>query len=230
MSDRRSCGTSRRSTTAGSTPQRDACTSSPVCPHEARIVVYCGGITFNRGIERVVEAMPHLAKGTHLVLLGEGTEVYVGGLRRLIDRVGVAERVHFVGAVDSAAVSAALADADVSVALTQPTVLSYEYSLPNKLFESVHAGLPVITSNTKDAAAIVREYGLGAVVDPNASPPELASAIEAILPDAERYRAAARAAARELTWQNETERLIALHDRVLAAARTKRRAAGRRRS
>ncbi len=191
-------------------------------PDEARIVAYCGGITFNRGIERVIEAVPHLAPGTHFVLLGEGTEVYVGGLERLIDRVGVADRVHFVGAVDSAEVSAALADADVSVALTQPTVLSYEYSLPNKLFESVHAGLPVITSNTKDAAAIVREYGLGGVVDPSASANELATAIEAILPDAARYRAAARAAARELTWQNETERLIALHDRVLAAARAKR--------
>ena len=197
-------------------------------PDEARIVVYCGGITFNRGIERVIEAVPHLAPGTHFVLLGEGSEVYVGGLKRLIDRVGVAERVHFVGAVDSAAVSATLADADVSVALTQPTVLSYEYSLPNKLFESVHAGLPVITSNTKDAAAIVREYGLGAVVDPDASALELATAIEAILPDAERYRAAARAAARVLTWQNETERLIDLHDRVLAGSRAKRRARGRR--
>ncbi|GAA1749520.1 glycosyltransferase [Agromyces humatus] len=193
-------------------------------PADARVVVYCGGITFNRGIERVIEAVPHLAQGTHFVLLGEGTEVYVGGLRRLIERVGVADRVHFAGAVDSAAVSAALADADVSVALTQPTVLSYEYSLPNKLFESVHAGLPVITSNTKDAAAIVREYGLGQVVDPNASPVELAAAIESIVPDAARYREAARAAARELTWQHEAARLIDLHNRVLAESRAGRRA------
>ncbi|WP_344312105.1 glycosyltransferase, partial [Agromyces terreus] len=185
---------------------------------DARIVVYCGGITFNRGIERVIAALPNLPDDMHFVLLGEGAETYLGDLQRLVDRIGVADRVHFAGAVAPSEVSAALADADVSVALTQPTVLSYEYSLPNKLFESIHAGLPVLASATKDAAAIVREFDLGGVVAPDAGPSEVADAIESIVADAPRHRAAARRAAVELTWQHEAARLIALYERMHPAA------------
>ncbi|MFD5866060.1 glycosyltransferase [Agromyces sp. NPDC127015] len=189
---------------------------------DTRVVAYCGGITFNRGIERVIEAMPHLPDDTHFVLLGEGSEVYVDGLRRLVARTGDGDRVHFVGAVPPAEVSAALADADVSVALTQPTVLSYEYSLPNKLFESVHAGVPVLTSATKDASEVVRRYDLGGVVDPHASPEALAGAIEAVIGAASRHRAAARAAAAELSWQQEASRLIDLHRRLLESDASRR--------
>lgn len=182
---------------------------------DSRIVAYCGGITFNRGIERVVEAMPHLASDTHFVLLGEGAEVYIDALQRRIEKAGVQDRVHFLGAVPPAEVSAALADADVSIALTQPTVLSYEYSLPNKLFESIHAGVPILVSDTRDAAALVHERGLGGVIAPDAAPTQLADALEGVMAYAPRYREAARAAARELTWQNESARLIALHRRIL---------------
>lgn len=183
---------------------------------DSSVVAYCGGITFNRGIERVIAAMPDLPASTHFVLLGEGSEVYVDGLRRLVDRTGVGDRVHFVGAVPPSDVSAALADADVSVALTQPTVLSYEYSLPNKLFESIHAGVPVLVSATRDAAALVHELDLGGVIAPDAPPADLAAALGLVTSAADRHRAAARVAARELTWQRESARLIELHRRVMS--------------
>ncbi|WP_438253495.1 glycosyltransferase [Microbacterium sp. A82] len=185
--------------------------------HDVRVIVYCGGITFNRGIERVIEAIPCLPDDVHFVLLGEGSEVYVAGLRSLVDRAGGHGRVHFVGAVAQSEVSQALADADVSIALTQPTVLSYEYSLPNKLFESIHAGIPILVSNTRDAAALVNEYDLGGVIAPDASPEALAAALLDVATSADRHRAAALDAARDLTWQQESARLVALHRRVLSA-------------
>lgn len=192
---------------------------------DTSVVAYCGGITTNRGIERGIEALPHLAPTVHLVLLGRGSEVYIAGLLRLADSLGVRDRVHLVGAVDSDQVSATLADADVSLVLTQPAVLSYAFSLPNKLFESLHAGVPVVVSDTPDASALVAEYGIGVVVPVEGSAAELAQTIETVIAGGESYRAAGHRAAHELNWQTEEATLIQVHTHALSGSGKERRGA-----
>lgn len=181
----------------------------------ARIVAYCGGITTNRGIEESIRALPLLDANVHLVLLGYGSEVYRASLHRLVAEHDLTPRVHFVGTVPSEAVSRTLADAHVSLVLTRPTCLSYEYSLPNKLFESIHAGIPVVTTDLPDAARLVREYDVGEVVRVDAAPQELAAAIQAAIHASDARRPAVREAAGSLTWQNESAELFATYRRVL---------------
>lgn len=195
---------------------------------DTSVIAYCGGITTNRGIERGIEALPHLPATVHMVLLGTGSEVYYAELRALAASLGVADRVHLVGAVASDEVSAALADADVSIVLTRPAVLSYAFSLPNKLFESLHAGVPVVVSDTPDAASLVRRHGVGVVAADSDGPTELAATIAGVLSDRERFRAAGAEAARSLNWQQEAAALIAVHSAVLTAAGRRRPAWARR--
>ena len=183
-----------------------------------KIVSYTGGITTGRGLEETVDAVALLPADVHLVLLGYGDATYTAGLLRRAREAGVAERVHLAGSVPSAQVPQTLADADAAVVYVRPICLSYRYSLPNKLFESIHAGLPIVAADLPDTAAIVRQYGVGEVFDAG-TPQELAAAIEQVLTDPSSYRAAARAAAAELTWEHEAEHLVGLYRRVLRGRR-----------
>jgi glycosyltransferase involved in cell wall biosynthesis len=100
------------------------------------------------------------------------------------------------------------------VVIVQPVCLSYRYSLPNKLFESIHAGVPVVAADLPDLAALVLRYGVGEVVDPS-RPELLADAITRILADPHPYRRAARGARLEVSWGREEAALLDLYTRVL---------------
>lgn len=183
----------------------------------ARVIAYCGAITANRGIEETVAALPFLDDDTHLVLLGRGSEVYLASLRARIEAQSLTDRVHFAGIVPSAQVPAALMDADASVVFVRPVTLNQRYCLPNKLFESIHAGLPIAATNVPDMAEIVTRHGVGEVFDLT-GPRETADAITKVIAQSPAYREATVGAARALNWQNEAERLISLYTSVLSTA------------
>lgn len=186
---------------------------------DVRIITYVGAITTGRGIDEAIAVLPLLAANRHLVLLGQGSAENMAFFRALAARHGVAQRVHFAGSVESREVSTAIADSDVSLVYTQPKNLSYLYSLPNKLFESIRAGLPIVASDLPDVRSLVEEYELGELADPG-DLDAMARAIEAVLTDADTYRRHAARAAAELNWENEMERLFALYDSVLKEDRT----------
>lgn len=194
--------------------------------HDDKVVSYCGGVTTGRGLEETVDALALLPEDVHLVMLGFGSRDYVQGLLARAAAAGLADRVHLVGPVPSAEVPQALADADLAVVYVRPIVLSYTYSLPNKLFESIHAGLPIVAADLPDVAALVEEHGVGTVfavpedqeiVDEAA---RLAQALAQVLADPEPFRRHTRALAPLLDWRHEAERLIEGHARAVAGCRT----------
>ncbi|MGB5951078.1 MAG: glycosyltransferase [Ornithinimicrobium sp.] len=179
-----------------------------------RVIAYGGRITTARGIEETLATLTLLSDEVHFVLLGYGEPDYLVSLYTLIERLGISGRVHFVGAVAPDEVSAALADADLSVVFVRPICLSYEYSLPNKLFESIHAGVPVVAADLPDTASLVRELAVGEIFRTD-HPADMASTIESVLSDPQAYRAAARAASSALTWEHEETALLNLYVEVL---------------
>ena len=192
---------------------------------EDQVIAYGGRITTSRGIEETIDALALLPARVHLVLLGYGDAGYLAALRNRIAAAGLTDRVHFVGKVAPHEVAPALADADLSVVYVRPTCLSYEYSLPNKLFEAIHAGLPIAAADLPDTREIVERYGVGEIfamtehdgeAAPDADARDMAATMSRILADPDRYRAAARAAATELTWEHEERELRALYARALS--------------
>ncbi|WP_460979561.1 glycosyltransferase, partial [Pseudactinotalea suaedae] len=199
-------------------PQNGRLRELAALPKDTLVIAYCGGVTTGRGLEETVDALAELPGHAHLVMLGPIAPAYLDGLLRRAREAGVAERVHAVGTVPSAEVPEALADADVSVVFVRPICLSYRYSLPNKLFESIHAGLPVVAADLPDTAAVVRHYGVGEVFGPE-RPDQLAEAILRVVSEGEQYRTASRAAADDLDWENESAALVGLYRRVLEGDR-----------
>jgi glycosyltransferase involved in cell wall biosynthesis len=170
------------------------------------VLLYLGGMQASRGLEEAIRALERLPD-CRLVLMGSGEERYVERLRTIAHEAGVAERLEIRPPVRPHEVVAVTAAADVGVVLNHRTNLNNYLSLPNKIFEYVVAGLPVVASDFPDMAELVNGYGVGVTCDPE-DPAGIARAVEAVLRERERYREGARRAAPELTWERESEAFL----------------------
>jgi len=121
--------------------------------------------------------------------------------------------VHFFDAVPYDEVTRYAMSADIGLVLHKNICLNYYYASPNKLFECMAAGLPVVGSNFPDRKKYIEGYNLGVTCDPE-SPEEIAEAINYTLSDETRYnemRKNALEAAKIFNWENESRKLVTLY-------------------
>lgn len=184
---------------------------APAATGAPPLAVYFGAVTRNRGLPAALQALA-LVPELRLRIVGPEAWGYRATLAELALELGVADRLELLDPVAPQEAPAVLGDADVGLALIEPACLSYEMTLPNKLYEYVAAGLPVLSSDVPVLAREVRERGIGAVADP-ADPAAVAAALRAVLePEANaRFRAAAARLAEETTWEREREKLAAVY-------------------
>jgi len=176
-------------------------------PVHQKILLYQGVIGSGRGIEQLFYAVQDL-EDVAAVALGDGP--LLADLRARIQK-GDWRRVYLPGRVPLQYLPNYTASADLGVLLSQPTCRSYLLSLPNKLFEYLHAGLPVLGSDLPEFRRVILEYRVGEVISPSAGHEEIAAAIRKILSDPAQYSAYAqnaRNAAAIFRWENEAAKLV----------------------
>lgn len=139
-----------------------------------RLMVYEGSVQPHRGLEQAIAALA-LLPDWDLVVIGYGP--HRPSLEQAATRHGVRGRVHFTGAVDHSELLRWTAGADVGLCLIQDAGLSYRWSLPNKLFEYLHAGVPAIVSDFGEMAHFVQSTGVGTRANPDDST-SIAAAVE----------------------------------------------------
>ena len=195
-------------------------------PPGARVVLCHGGFQAGRGLEETALALlePGL-EAAHLVFLGYRVHV----IQPILDDPRLAGRVHYLPAVAPSEVVRWVATADVDVMAILPTDQNSLLSTPNKLFESLAGGVPVVTSDFPERRRIVLDDPdgpLGAVCDP-ADPASIAAALRSILDLAPAERAAMRerclrAAHARWNWETEGAKLAALYGELEGAASAQR--------
>jgi glycosyltransferase involved in cell wall biosynthesis len=183
------------------------------------VVLYHGGLFPHRGIEELIEAMAAVPDGD-LVLMGYGA--LEAELPARIAASGAADRVHVLRAVPPEELHDWVAAADLVAMPIQPSTLNHRLTTPNKLFEAMAAGVPVVASDLPGMATIVRETGCGLLCDPT-DPGSIADAIRRILdaPPDERaaYGARGREAAHDrYNWEAQAEILLAEYGRLTGRA------------
>ena len=176
------------------------------------VVLYQGGFSRDRGIEQLIEAISLVDDAT-LVLLGYGP--LEGEIRRLIADRFRGDIVRILPAVPPDELLAWVASADVVVMAIQPSSLNHRLTTPNKLFEAMAVGVPVVASDLPGMASIVRATGCGLVCDPT-DPVAIGAAISAILDapadDRAAMRARALAAADDrYNWESQLDVLAATY-------------------
>ncbi|HUN07400.1 MAG TPA: glycosyltransferase [Aggregatilineales bacterium] len=181
-----------------------------------RIIGHSGYITHGRHLPELVEALRYLPEHVSLALVGDGSLWPV--LERQAEKLGVGHRLRRVHPVTPQTMAPTMAQADAAVVIITSDATSYHFALPNKLFESIAAGLPLVVTDIPEVAGLVRQYDLGVILS-SVEPEALARAIEAVLePEANaRYRANALRAREALTWEAEEAKLVALYRQVLGA-------------
>ncbi len=185
-------------------------------PADVPIVLYHGGFSPGRGITELMDAMAEVP-GAHLVLLGYGR--LEEALRaRVAARPDLAARVSVLPAVPPGELLDWVASADVIAIPIQGHTLNHRLATPNKLFEALAAGVPVVASDLPGMAPIVRELDAGVLVDPT-RPASIAAGIRILLDpphparDATRARIRAAAAGR-YDWPSQFNRLLAEYARL----------------
>ncbi len=150
------------------------------------LAVYVGLVTINRGLETVIEALPKLPEVT-LVTVGPTNPASVEKLKEMAERIGVTDRFKLVPAVPVDMVIDCVSSATFGVCPIWPLTKSYNWALPNKLFEMTFAGLPIVASDTEEVSRFLNENDLGLIYKYNDAE-DCASKIRTLLDDFESYR------------------------------------------
>jgi glycosyltransferase involved in cell wall biosynthesis len=186
---------------------------------DVRIALYQGGLQPNRSLDRLVRAAPFLEPDIVIVMMGDAVEPTRVQLEGLIASEGVADRVKIIPAVPYEELLDWTASADIGLTIFSPDYTrSIQFCLPNKLFEYLMVGLPVLSSELDAIAEVIKTYDIGKVVS-SLSPQDVGEAINAMLEDTAalaRMRSnALEAAKQEFHWENDSQKLIQLYQSVL---------------
>jgi glycosyltransferase involved in cell wall biosynthesis len=94
--------------------------------------------------------------------------------------------------------------ADLGLSLDKPLHLNYTLSLPNKLFDYIHAGIPVVVSDLPELRRIIKTHNVGWIV-PAVEPRQIAQTIESafLSNELEEKKANCEKASKVLNWENE---------------------------
>jgi glycosyltransferase involved in cell wall biosynthesis len=148
-------------------------------------------------------------------LLIAGSGDVIQSLKIMAAQPEISGKVMFRDKMPYAQLMAYTANADLGLTLDKDTNLNYHFSLPNKLFDYIHARIPILASNLPEIARIINDYNIGRISDSH-DPKKLALLMEEMLHnETERYKwkEGLIRAARELTWENEEKVLHKIYTR-----------------
>lgn len=186
---------------------------------QRRILLFQGGFAPHRNLEILIEAMGHVRSvDVDLVMMGFGVfgEILKAKAARL-KLLGT--RVHFLPAVPQSELLQHSASADIGIIPYPHVDLNSYYCTPNKLFEFIQAGLPILANDSPELKRFVQENGFGqcALME---TPQCIARAIDAAfaLSDKAHWRSAIQNKRSDLSWHGQGVIYLAEMARYLNAS------------
>lgn len=188
-------------------------------PTKPRQLIYQGALNVGRGIELLIDAMEHLPD-YQLVIVGYGNVDQA--LREQAASCAWSDRIRFKGFVPPVDLRPLTAESSLGLSLEEDLGESYHLALPNKLFDYIQAGVPVLVSDLPEMGAVVRAHGVGEVLQADQRTPEgLAERIRGICENVDKisgYAANCQQAAKLLNWEQERKVVERLFDKWLPIA------------
>jgi glycosyltransferase involved in cell wall biosynthesis len=179
------------------------------------LFIYLGGLSKGRGIENMLSAFRDPRVFHHLLIMGSGSlysEVQL--------TVTACSRIHYLNPVPPSQVLEYVRGANVGISLVEDIALSYRYCLPNKLFEYLVSGLPVLVSDLIDQKALVQHYQAGWVTDT-----DIESIINALClisrEEYEHLKIGLHERTNNLDWEYECEHLLKIYRNQLSEHKQK---------
>ena len=176
---------------------------------DQKIILYQGNLKAHRGVEQLIEAFKTFSDKYVLVLLGMPlTNGYLDYIKKEMAQVN---NIFFHPAVAPHELLAYTSSADIGTYLIQKTNRSHDMSLGNKIFEYIHAGLPIITSDLIVTREVIGQK-LGYVLEKDTTV-EIKKAIDIILENGiEHYKKELQLATKIYNWENQEKIMLQIYE------------------
>lgn len=174
-------------------------------------ILYQGALNKGRGLPQLIESMKFL--NMPLYLAGEGDLSQI--LREQVQSLGLKNKVHFLGQLSPNDLKELTPKAFLGYNVLEEEGLSYYYSLSNKFFDYVHAGVPMLTNNFPEYREINNEYQVACLVDANVD--AIVQSIQYLEHNPKVYDAMIENClkVREIfNWNTEADKLVSLYDQI----------------
>jgi len=178
-------------------------------------IIYVGNIERGRGVDVVIKAMEMVDNDIGLVLMGRNS-LFKKDMEKLCRSINLDGRIKFIKPVYPSEVVGVCKLADAGIAPIQNLCKSYYYSLPNKIFEYIHAKIPVLCSDFPEMKNIVDNYSVGEVFNVD-EPSSIIGVINNCFNDPDkiiRYKQNCLKASKILNWNNEEKQLFNIYGQL----------------
>jgi glycosyltransferase involved in cell wall biosynthesis len=176
-------------------------------PGHLLLILQGTGINVDRGGEELIEAI-NKTENVSLLIVGSGN--IIDKLITSVTANGLSERVKFINKVPWTELIRYTKSADAGISLDKDTNINHRYSLPNKLFDYISAGIPVIAGNLPEVGKLVSENNCGILI-PSVTSEEICNAINSLRENsallAELKRKAA-IASKSINWEIESKKVF----------------------
>ena len=185
-------------------------------PEDKFILILQGsGINVDRGTEEMTEAMPLIREEVILLIVGGGDVIDL--LKSKAEELKLSERIIFKPKQPYQELMQYTVNADLGLTLDKDTNLNYRYSLPNKLFDYIHAGIPVLASSLPEIRKIITQYNIGDFI-PSHEPGTIATKVNEIVENKvlmNDWRKNITFAAQDLSWEKEEQILKQVYSKYV---------------
>ncbi len=176
------------------------------------VVLFQGNLAKNKHLETLIKAIPLLQnKNIHLIIMGNGP------LKCELQRISSPSQIHFHSAVSQDKLLQYTASANAGIIPYQATCLNNQFCTPNKLYEFIAAGIPIIATDLPELRRIITENYIG-LVGNNETPKKMAALIDDFFQDPEKIkqqRKRLKNIQKKFSWASQEKKLETIFSQLI---------------
>jgi len=183
-------------------------------PDHLLLILQGTGINIDRGGEELIEAIG-LTDGVSLLIVGSGDRYNY--LKEMTEDSGLGEKIRFIPAVSWDILMKYTKSADAGLSLDNSTNLNYRFSLPNKLFDYISAGIPIIATDLPEVSKILKEYTCGLLIT-RPDPEEISIVVKKLRDDKvllSELKHNSVIASKSINWEKESQKIKDLYNSII---------------
>ena len=175
---------------------------------EKKVILYQGSVNIGRGIELMIDTMALLDEYLFIVI-GDGD--ILEQLKEKVSNLSLHNKVKFLGKKTPEELKELTPNATIGMSLEEDLGLNYRYALPNKIFDYLHANVPVIVADLPEMRSLIKKHPIGEILIER-TPKTLAKTIINMTNIS--YEKELKTAKKELNWSKEKEKLISIFSKL----------------
>jgi glycosyltransferase involved in cell wall biosynthesis len=185
----------------------------PFLKGKDKLLIYQGAVNIGRGLELIIDAVAGM-EGVKLIIAGDG-DIWKS-LENKIRQEKLEYQIYLTGKIPFEQLHDLTRQADAGVSLEEDMGLNYRFAMPNKLFDYIQAGIPVLTSALPEMKKVVEKYNIGMIAE-SRDIESIRGMVSMLLFDDEKrtiWKKNLEQAAKDLCWENEEKKLLNLYTKA----------------